>query len=310
MDDEDRGLQRGWAVVLGCAQDGGVPQLGCRCPRCQEARIKGRVHAASLAVITHDDHRTYRLVIDTGPDFRVQYEKVLDELAIRNDALGRALRVPRDGRKPVDSVLLTHLHMGHLVGLLELGMEVVDGREIELFCTQSVARFIQENAPWSQLVERRNVVPRVIGAGESLQPASGLTLQIYPVPHRNEHGDTIGLRIALQGGKSLLYIPDADHWQGMEPSLIAMVDAADYALLDGTFFHGDELGTRDQSRVPHPPVAETAKLLADRASGVFFTHLNHTNPLLDPTSHQRRCLEEKGFSVAFSGQVLDLNPVS
>ena len=305
----EKGLHQGWVVVLGYAQDGGVPQLGCRCPRCQQAHLSGRIHTASLAIISKHGDDVHSLVIDTGPDFRTQYEETLDLLARQPGSLAEALQQRRKGPNPVDAVLLTHLHMGHFTGLLELGLEVVNGRDIPLYCTAPVAQFLAENAPWSQLLERNNVLPHVIRPGEVFAPAPGLTAEAYPVPHRNEYGDTVGFRIALRGGKSLLYIPDADSWDEMEPPLVQLVNEADYALLDGTFFSAHELGGREQSQVPHPPVKETANLLASRASHVFFTHLNHTNPLLDTTSHQRQWLEAQGFSVLFARQVLDLNPI-
>ena len=65
----------------------------------------------------------------------------------------------------------------------------------------------------------------------------------------------------------------------------------DIALIDGTFWSEDELGGRDQSKVPHPPVLQTLNMLGEREDGdpeIFFTHLNHTNPLYDQDSEQMK----------------------
>ena len=41
-------------------------------------------------------------------------------------------------------------------------------------------------------------------------------------------------------------------------------------------------------------------------SKVYFTHLNHTNPALNPESDARKRIEEKGFRIASGKQVFPL----
>jgi pyrroloquinoline quinone biosynthesis protein B len=53
--------------------------------------------------------------------------------------------------------------------------------------------------------------------------------------------------------------------------------------------------------IPHPPVEESMKLFADRAGKIIFTHLNHTNPLLDPSSDECGQLRRAGFRIAEDG---------
>jgi pyrroloquinoline quinone biosynthesis protein B len=79
----------------------------------------------------------------------------------------------------------------------------------------------------------------------------------------------------------------------------------DIALLDGTFWSKDELGGRDQSKVPHPPVFQTLNMLGNREDGdpeVYFTHLNHTNPLYDAEGEQMKQVTSLGWKVAQQGQ--------
>jgi pyrroloquinoline quinone biosynthesis protein B len=84
----------------------------------------------------------------------------------------------------------------------------------------------------------------------------------------------------------------------------------DFALVDATFFDGGELPGRDLSEIPHPFVVDTLARL-ERASPellqrVVFTHLNHTNPLADPTSAAARQVRDARARVASEGQRYEL----
>ena len=71
--------------------------------------------------------------------------------------------------------------------------------------------------------------------------------------------------------------------------------------LDGTFYSSDELPHRDISKVPHPFVSESTKLFSglDYTDNqkILFTHLNHSNPLLNQDSLEFKSLIDKGFKV-------------
>jgi pyrroloquinoline quinone biosynthesis protein B len=86
---------------------------------------------------------------------------------------------------------------------------------------------------------------------------------------------------------------------------VERVRDADVAILDGTFYSRAELPHRDILEVKHPFVEESLKKLAGARGQVYFTHLNHTNPLLDAHGPARRALP-KGFAVAEEGMVFDL----
>jgi phosphoribosyl 1,2-cyclic phosphodiesterase len=54
-------------------------------------------------------------------------------------------------------------------------------------------------------------------------------------------------------------------------------------------------------------VEESVEILQGRGIGrVVYTHLNHTNPLLDPGHSATSILEEKGFEAAFDGMRIKL----
>ena len=82
---------------------------------------------------------------------------------------------------------------------------------------------------------------------------------------------------------------------------------ADIALLDATFFSGEELPGRSMEEVPHPFVSETMALFerepARTREKIHFIHFNHTNPLLWDAG-KRAEVRKRGFSLAEQGMKL------
>ena len=82
-----------------------------------------------------------------------------------------------------------------------------------------------------------------------------------------------------------------------------------FALIDGTFWSGDELDGRDMSQIPHPTISETIARLGRREDGdpeVIFFHLNHTNPVIDCYSSEYQELVSLGWSVGEQGSTFVL----
>ena len=91
--------------------------------------------------------------------------------------------------------------------------------------------------------------------------------------------------------------------------MIDLVRDFDYLLLDATFYDSEEIN-RDISEIPHPLVSETINLLKglsnENKRKVYFIHMNHTNPMLDPNSDLSKSIIMKGFNIARLGQKLYL----
>jgi pyrroloquinoline quinone biosynthesis protein B len=272
------------AVVLGIAQDGGVPHLGCRQKLCVEARREPskRRSVASLGLI---DASGKRFVIDATPDFEGQ--------------------VSRLGGLP-DGILLTHAHIGHYLGLAQLGREVANAKDMPVFCTASMARFLRENRPWSRLVLLGNIVIHEIEPDKEFALTDSLRATALSVPHRDEDSDTVAYIVAGPARK-LLWLPDIDKWEKWDRRIQDVLRTVDVAFLDGTFFSADEIPGRSIAEIPHPLVSETVSLLSTEQgrARVFFVHLNHTNRLLWDGKETRR-LRDQGFGVATEGQRLPL----
>lgn len=283
--------------VLGTAQDGGLPHVACSCERCDKARQDPdrRRWIASLGLVLPTVNKVF--LIDATPDIRPQIDLLADVRQPPEDRVDRA---------PVDGVLLTHAHIGHYLGLAFFGFEAVHTQDLPVWGTPRMIEFLQSNGPWSQLIEFGNILPTVLPEG-GFDLAGRVRVEAVPVPHRDEFSDTVAYLLSGPE-KTALYVPDTDAWTAWDPPLLEILDGVDIALLDGTFFSLDELPGRSIEEVKHPLITVTMDLLAERvrdgALEVYFTHLNHSNPALEPTSEARRVIEDRGFAVLTEGQEL------
>ncbi len=258
-----------------------MPQPGCHCPNCKAARRDAdrRARVVSLGLVDDDAGRSW--LIDATPDFPAQYDLL-------------------SARAPLAGILLTHAHMGHYPGLLYLGPEAMNARQLPVYATARMVDFLRANAPWSGLVTAGHIDLVEVTPGVEMSLSPGLRATPVAVPHRDEYSDTVAW--LLRGpDRTLFYCPDIDHWGAFRPDLCTWLQRADIALLDGTFFSPDELPGRDLSQIPHPLVTDTARQLTGVSARVVFIHLNHTNPLWRP-GPQRAWLEARGFSVGACGE--------
>lgn len=267
------------AVVLGIAQDGGVPHLGCQQERCVRARRdpSARRLVAALGLVDHAAGR--RFIIDATPDFAAQVDRL--------------------GSLP-DAILLTHAHMGHYLGLAQLGREVLGAKRMPVYCTASMARFLRENGPWKRLVALENIEIHEIQPGTEFALTPSLRATAIRVPHRDEDSDTVAY-LVTGPHRELLWLPDIDKWEKWDRSIADLVSERRLlAFVDGTFFSADEIPGRSIRDIPHPLVPETVARFGQAPrppSKVLFVHLNHTNRLLRDAA-ARRNLERKGFGIA------------
>jgi phosphoribosyl 1,2-cyclic phosphate phosphodiesterase len=107
-------------TILGCGGSAGVPSIGNRWGDCDEREPKNRRLRASVAVQTAQT----TLVIDTGPDFRVQFD--------------------RAGLSRLDAALYTHTHSDHVYGIDELRpLAFYQGAPIPLYGSAETMKELQ-----------------------------------------------------------------------------------------------------------------------------------------------------------------------
>lgn len=290
-----------YVLVLGTAQDGGLPQIGCDAACCREARGDAERQRLVTSLLVVDPRSGKRWLLDASPDLARQVER----------ARGHPPNRPAVGARPplFEGVFLTHAHAGHYLGLAQLGREAYGARGQPVFASSRMGAFLRANGPWSLLVEDGAIELVELEPGRAIELAPDLSLTPFRVPHRDEFSDTLGF-VVRGPSRAIAYLPDIDKWERWERPLEAWLGEVDLALLDGTFFEGGEVPGRDMAEIPHPFVVETlgalAKAPAALGGKVLFTHLNHTNPLADPRSTASARVAQAGMGVAREGQVLGL----
>ena len=277
-----------YTVVLGIAQDGGIPQAGCRKSCCTSGRHE---RVASLAIVDPATQRWW--LIDATPDFPSQ----LAVMAREAPACSLA------------GIFLTHAHIGHYTGLVNLGREVMGSRGMPVWAMPRMREFLAANGPWGQLVTLHNVELGALAADSAITLGDSLRVTPFRVPHRDEYSETVGFRI--DGPRaSVVYLPDIDKWERWDRRIEDLVAGASAAYLDGTFYDAAELPGRDMREIPHPFIVESlsrfAALPAAERKRIRFIHLNHTNPAGIAGSRERKRVEASGSRVATSGERVGL----
>jgi pyrroloquinoline quinone biosynthesis protein B len=271
------------AILLGLAQDAGIPQAGCYCSNCEQARHDPtqRQLATCLGLVDRATGQSW--LIDATPDFREQLH-LLHQFA---------------PNCPLAGIILTHAHIGHYTGLIHMGREAMNTWGLPAYASARMADFLSDNAPWSQLVSQGNIEPYLLTPTAETQLSPNLWLLPFVVPHRDEFGDTLAF-VIRGAARRLFYCPDIDSWDQWDHNVRDFVTGVDIALLDGTFFSPTELPGRDLSQIPHPLVTDTANRLAGVGGEVRLIHLNHSNPLLT-AGPERDWLAARGLGVGESG---------
>jgi len=272
--------------VLGTIQDGGIPHLGCNKKCCEEYFLNQtqRIGVSSLGISNLKNNKNY--LIDATPDINFQLKKL-----IGNENISKKL----------NGIFITHAHMGHYSGLLNLGRESFSSSWVPLFVMPKMHEFISSNGPWDQLVKLKNVDLKSLSNNKPEVLGDNLSIVPFLVPHRDEYSETVGYKI-IGPNKTALFIPDIDKWEKWEISIVELVKEVDYAFLDGTFYDAKEINNRDISEIPHPFIIESLELFKNLSvvdkNKVYFIHLNHTNPAIDKSSAPFKNITSKGFNVA------------
>ena len=284
-----------FAVVLGIAQDAGYPQAGCEKVCCKPAWQQPDRQRLVSCIDVMDPASGEAWILDATPDFREQLYR-LERILPDNTSGGQPVKLA--------GIFLTHAHVGHYTGLMQLGREVMGAKEVPVYAMPRLQAFLENNGPWSQLVELKNIEIRSLAADSTVVLNQRIKITPIPVPHRDEFSETVGFKI--EGPEnSLLFIPDIDKWERWERDIRVLVQQTDYALLDGTFFQNGEIPGRDMSEIPHPFMVESMKLFSDlpaeEKSKVYFIHFNHTNPVLLENSPERLTISHAGFNICEEG---------
>ena len=225
-------------VFLGSGTSHGIPVIGCACPVCRSPDPCDTRTRASLYVLGRGGER---LVIDTGPEFRLQ-----------------ALRA---GITRLDGVLLTHAHADHLHGLDDIRPL---SREKPLS--------IYGNGPALQEMRERFAYvfheTQAGGGKPKLRPVyvtgpfSIGGLAITPLPVKHGAVDVLGWKIEERLGGSLVYITD-----------VSAIPAASLAAKPDMLILGAIRMAAHPTHFTFEQALDAARSMG--APRVYLTHLSH-----------------------------------
>jgi pyrroloquinoline quinone biosynthesis protein B len=283
-------------IVLGIAQDAGYPQAGCSKSCCQPV-WEGKVEpekVISLGLVDKPNNKVY--LFDATPDFKEQLHDLLEYL-------------PNGNISNVAGIFLTHAHIGHYTGLMHLGREAMGAKNVPVYAMPKMHSFLNENGPWSQLVDLNNIKVMPQTADSSIHLSNTLSVSPFLVPHRDEYSETVGYKISVNE-KNAIFIPDIDKWHKWDKNIVEEVEKADYAFLDAAFYSEKELPNRNMDEIPHPFVPETIDYFKDSPDSIknriVFIHFNHTNPLLHNGDEFSKVLAN-GFNIGREHTVYTLD---
>ena len=287
--------------VLGSAAGGGYPQWNCHCRVCDAARAGARARPRTQSSLAIRGDEGPWFLVNASPDLRQQLE------TLGSDGTG-GVRAP-----PVAGVLLTDAEIDHTAGLLLMRESATP---IRVFGAAGVGRALREGYPVLTMLER------YCGAEwQTLEPGplDGSSLEVEPFPAGGDAPRYLeGTELEASGlvfrdtGGTVTYVPGLAR---LDDGVLARLASSDVVLVDGTFWHDDDLArlgisdrtARDMGHVPLAGPGGTLEVLAglERPRKVL-VHINNTNPILLEDSPEREQVVRAGVEVAYDGLEVEL----
>ncbi len=278
-------------VVLGTIQDAGSPQIGCTKDCCKNLFNQPDHSRQVVSLGLYDSTKKISYLFEATPDISKQLRMLKEYSKTATD-------IP-------NGIFLTHAHIGHYTGLMFLGKEALNAKQLPVYAMPKMKSFLEQNGPWSQLVNQQNIQIQTLPNNQAIRLGDSISVTPLLVPHRDEYSETVGYLIKGPS-KQLLFIPDIDKWEKWSQNINHLIEKVDYALIDATFFDATEINNRPISEIPHPFVVESMErfktLPVKEKSKVFFIHFNHTNPLLNINSVSYKKVIKAGYNIAQQGQ--------
>ncbi|MGW6933360.1 pyrroloquinoline quinone biosynthesis protein PqqB [Lentzea sp. NPDC054927] len=289
------------AVLLGTTAGGGFPQWNCACDLCVRAR-SGSLPSRSQDCLAISGNGTDWWLVNASPDIRTQ----ITACSFLNPGPGR-----RD--TPLRGALFTDAELDHTLGLLTLR----GGAGLTVWAPGAVLHALQDQFDLRTVIDGYS--PLKWQEASNRFDLDGLIVTAIPISDKRPkyaRSSTVDgpwvvayrFQDPVSGGV-LVYAPCLASWpEGFDE----VVADAQCLLLDGTFYAASEMGTATgsssgQAAMGHLPITASLPSLR-RFPHVrrMYTHLNNTNPVLDPSSPESSALREAGVEVPLDGTVIEL----
>ena len=161
-----------YITILGTAQDGGFPHIGCQKKCCDDfyKGISPKQKVVSLGLIDRETQQKF--LFEATPDISTQLAD-LEKNHLRTSSI-------------IDGVFITHAHMGHYAGLLYFGKEALGKKDIPVYAMPKMKEFLSNNGPWSQFVTKENILFLDLQKDSIVPLSNALKVTPFLVPHRDE----------------------------------------------------------------------------------------------------------------------------
>jgi phosphoribosyl 1,2-cyclic phosphate phosphodiesterase len=223
-------------TFLGTGTSQGVPVIGCGCKVCRSLDFRDNRFRSSVYLEIEDTS----LVIDTGPDFRMQ--------------------MLRSGIKKLDAILFTHEHKDHTAGLDDIRpFNFLQKKDMPIFGKKQVLAQIQQEYSYIFSDKKYPGIPQVACIEIDENPFHVDNIGIIPIPVLHYKLPVLGFRIG-----DFSYITDAN-----------FIPDSSYKLLEGS----EILVLNALQKDPHishftldQAIEQALKIGAKKT---YFTHISH-----------------------------------
>lgn len=223
-------------TFLGTGTSQGVPVIGCKCDICLSDNPKDKRLRTSILV---KDKNT-SLLVDTGPDFRIQ-----------------ALR---ENIEEIDAVLYTHEHRDHTAGLDDIrAYNFIHKKEMDLYASNRVQKALKESFGYIFEEHKYPGIPKVKLHDIDMQPFTIKDIHIIPIEVLHYKLPVLGFRFG-----DFTYITDANSISEKEKE---KVKGTKVLVLNAL---------RKKEHISHFTLDEAVSLSKELDAGLtFLTHMSH-----------------------------------
>lgn len=269
-------------TFLGTGTSAGVPMIGCGCDVCRSEDPRDRRDRSSV-VIRHprsgkktntDAPERFTALIDASPE-------------VRHQSL-------RHGVKWLDTLLLTHAHADHVLGLDDLRrFNSVSGEHLPFYAEPEVIQAIQQMFSYI-FKDKHHYANAFVAKLLPMPTGPGLAIELGEAiwtPLRLMHGrlPVLGYRVDW-GGRSIAYCTDCST---IPHETLALMDGLDVLVVDGL---------RERHHPTHMTLDRACEFAEQIAAGkTYLTHIAHDHAHAELLSRL-----PEGVEPAYDGLVISL----
>lgn len=251
-------------TFLGTGTSQGVPVIGCECQVCKSLDFRDKRFRSSI----HVEANGVSLVVDTGPDFRMQ--------------------MLRAGVKRLDAVIYTHEHKDHTAGLDDIRpYNFSQQMDLPIFGRKQVLEQIQREFAYIFSANKYPGVPQVDAIEINENPFRVNGLSIIPIPVFHYKLPVLGFRFG-----DFSYVTDTNF---IPEESMELLEGTEILILDAL---------QKESHISHFTLDEAVKIAQKiGAKQTCFTHISHRMGLHEQIDHEL----PEGIALGYDGLEITLD---